>query len=166
MKNMHIHIAVDDLSKSVGFYSALFGAAPTIKRDDYAKWQLEDPRVNFAISVRDGLCGMNHLGIQVDSEVELQEIAARLAQAEVEFSSQEGTSCCGSHANKHWALDPQGIAWESFRTLGASPVFGGREEAGLESSSECCVPLRALGSGGKKADCCVPNQNDATGCCS
>ena len=166
MKRMHIHIAVNELPKSIGFYSAMFDSAPTVERHDYAKWQLDNPKVNFAISLREGVCGMNHLGIQVDSEAELKEIAQRLDSAEIDFSSQQGISCCGSHSNKHWVLDPQGIAWESFRTLSTSPMFDEHKELIPEESSACCIPLHLDASKPQKADCCVPNKNDASGCCS
>jgi len=166
MKRMHVHIAVDELSESIGFYSTIFGSAPTIEREDYAKWNLNDPKVNFAISLRGGLCGMNHLGIQVDSEAELQEIAQRLANAEINYSKQEGTSCCHSLSNKHWALDPQGIAWESFRTLSATPIFGGNPGTSPAESSTSCIPLKVNQSSDQEEDCCIPNENDATGCCS
>ena len=166
MKRMHIHIAVNELSESIGFYSTIFGSAPTIKREDYAKWNLNNPKVNFAISLRDGLCGMNHLGIQVDSEVELQEIAQRLESAEINYSTQEGTSCCHSHSNKHWALDPQGIAWESFRTISDAPLLGVSSDVSSEESTSCCIPLNMNQQGDQEEDCCIPNENDATGCCS
>jgi len=166
MKRMHIHLAVDELSKSIGFYSTIFGLAPTLERENYAKWYLSDPKVNFAISTKDGACGMDHLGIQVDSAIELQEIAQRLEHAEINYSSQEGTSCCHSHANKHWTLDPQGIAWESFHTLSDTPFFAGGTDKNLEESSSCCIPLSISGSSEQKEDCCIPNENDATGCCS
>jgi len=166
MKRMHIHIAVNDLLESIGFYSTIFGSDPTIEREDYAKWNLNDPKVNFAISLRGGLCGMNHLGIQVDSEFELQEIAQRLENAEINYSKQEGASCCHSHSNKHWALDPQGIAWESFRTLSDTPILDGNTDVKSEESSSCCIPLNMNQQGGKEEDCCIPNGSDATGCCS
>ena len=124
MKRMHIHIAVNELSESIGFYSTIFGTSPSVEREDYAKWDLNDPAVNFAISKRGHASGINHLGIQVDSENELAEIAQRLDEAEITSSKQEGASCCYAHSNKHWALDPQGIAWESFHSLGNIPIFG------------------------------------------
>jgi hypothetical protein len=166
MKRMHIHIAVEELSKSIGFYSTIFGSVPTIAREDYAKWYLNDPHVNFAISTKEGACGMNHLGIQVDSESELQVIVQRLESAEINYSSQEGTSCCHSHSNKHWALDPQGIAWESFHTLSETLLSGSGVNTHLGESTSCCIPLNKSESSEQKEDCCIPNENDATGCCS
>lgn len=166
MKRMHIHIAVNELSESIGFYSTLFGSTPTTEREDYAKWDLNDPKVNFAISLRGHACGMNHLGIQVDSENELKEIAQRLDQAEINYSKQEGTSCCYSHSNKHWALDPQGIAWESFHTLSTITTFGGEVDGNSEESPSCCIPLSISEPSDAEKVCCVPNKNDVTGCCS
>jgi hypothetical protein len=166
MKRMHIHIAVNELSDSINFYSTLFGAPPTVEREDYAKWKLDDPVVNFAISSRGHASGINHLGIQVDSESELEELAQRLDQAEITSSKQEGSSCCYSHSNKHWAMDPQGIAWESFHTLGEIPVFGedNRADSGDETSA-CCIPLNMNQPGDEGAACCVPNDKDVSGCC-
>jgi len=166
MKRMHIHIAVDELEKNIGFYSTMFGSAPTLERENYAKWYLNDPKINFAISIKEGGSGINHLGVQVDSESELQEIAQRLESAEINFSSQKGTSCCYSHSNKHWALDPQGIAWESFHTLSDTPVFSGGANANSGESPSCCIPLSISQSSDQKEDCCIPNENDATECCS
>ena len=166
MKRMHIHIAVNELSDSINFYSTLFGEPPTVEREDYAKWKLDDPLVNFAISNRGHASGINHLGIQVDSESELEELAQRLDQAEITASKQEGSSCCYSHSNKHWVMDPQGIAWESFHTLGEIPVFGEDTRADSEDeSSACCIPLNMNQPGDESAACCEPNDKDASGCC-
>jgi len=166
MKRMHIHIAVNELSESISFYSTLFGESPTVEREDYAKWQLSDPVINFAISNRGHASGINHLGIQVDSESELEEISKRLDEAEITASKQEGSSCCYSHSNKHWAMDPQGIAWESFHTLGEIPVFGEDTRSDSEDkSSACCIPLNMNQPGDESAACCVPNDKDASRCC-
>jgi hypothetical protein len=116
---------VPDLEKSIRFYSALFAAEPTVKKPDYAKWMLDDPRVNFAISTRAGRAsGIDHLGFQTDDEAELEEIGSRLAQADVAVTPQKGASCCYAKSDKYWTLDPQGIAWESFHTLDSVPVYG------------------------------------------
>ena len=165
MKRMHIHIAVNELNESINFYSTLFGESPTVEREDYAKWKLDDPLVNFAISSRGHASGINHLGIQVDSESELEELSQRLDQAEITASKQEGSSCCYSHSNKHWVMDPQGIAWESFHTLGEIPVFGEdtRADSGDETSA-CCIPLNMNQPGDEGAACCVPNDKDVSGC--
>ncbi len=168
MKRLHIHIAVNELSESINFYSTIFNASPSVEQDDYAKWDLTEPAVNFAISKRGHASGINHLGIQVDSEDELGGIAQRLDKAEITSSKQEGSSCCYSHSNKHWALDPQGIAWESFHTLGDIPIFGEDTKTDSEEeSSACCIPLNMSESAGKEeAACCIPNESDVTGCCS
>lgn len=166
MKRMHIHIAVNELSESINFYSTLFGESPTVEREDYAKWELADPVVNFAISNRGHASGINHLGIQVDSETELEDISKRLDEAEITASKQVGSSCCYSHSNKYWAMDPQGVAWESFHTLGEIPVFGEdtRADSGDESSA-CCIPLNMNQASDEGAACCVPGEKDVSGCC-
>jgi catechol 2,3-dioxygenase-like lactoylglutathione lyase family enzyme len=168
MKRLHIHIAVNELSESIKFYSTIFNAAPSVEHEDYAKWDLTEPAVNFAISNRGHTGGINHLGIQVDSEDELEEIAERLEHAEITSSKQEESSCCYAHSNKHWALDPQGIAWESFHTLGEFPIFG--EDTKTDSEDEpsaCCIPLSMSKSSDKEVSaCCIPHETDASGCCS
>jgi catechol 2,3-dioxygenase-like lactoylglutathione lyase family enzyme len=141
MKRFHVHVAVHDLQQSIRFYSALFGAAPSIRKDDYAKWMLEDPRVNFAISNRGNAAGLDHLGIQAENASELEELGSRLAQADVSVLPQTGASCCYAKSDKYWTLDPQGVAWESFHTLDSVPVYGSdsRTMAG-ESQAACCAP--------------------------
>jgi len=166
MKRMHIHIAVDELKESIGFYSTIFGNPPSTEREDYAKWDVDDPAVNFAISKRGHSTGINHLGIQVESEDELAEIAQRLDKAEISSSSQERASCCYAHSNKHWAMDPQGIAWESFLSLGSIPIFGEDTKTDPENeSSACCIPLNTSQDSDEGAACCVPNAGDVNGCC-
>jgi catechol-2,3-dioxygenase len=141
MKRFHVHVAVHDLSQSIRFYSALFASEPTVKKDDYAKWQLEDPRVNFAISTRGRKSGLDHLGIQAENETELEELGSRLAQADVSTLPQKSASCCYAKSDKYWTLDPQGIAWESFHTLDSIPVFGADMRAEKKGeSSACCAP--------------------------
>jgi hypothetical protein len=145
MKRLHVHVAVNDLKQSIRFYSALFAAEPTVLKDDYAKWQLEDPRVNFAISNRAKTAGLDHLGIQAENETELDEIGSRLAQADVSVSAQKGASCCYAKSDKYWTIDPQGIAWESFHTLDSVPVFGedSRSKAPRDAKAACCAPANA-----------------------
>ena len=143
MKRLHVHVAVNDLAQSLRFYSALFAAEPTVEKDDYAKWQLDDPRVNFAISTRGKTAGLDHLGIQVESDAELEDIAVRLAQADVAAVAQKNASCCYAKSDKYWTLDPQGIAWESFHTLDTIPVFG-KDTAAMpadQQKSACCAPV-------------------------
>jgi catechol 2,3-dioxygenase-like lactoylglutathione lyase family enzyme len=126
MKRLHVHVGVHDLDQSIRFYSALFASAPSVKKDDYAKWMLDDPRVNFAISTCGGGkgAGLNHLGIQAENGAELEELGTRLSKAEISMTAQKGVSCCYAKGDKYWTVDPQGIAWESFHTLGTIPVFG------------------------------------------
>jgi catechol 2,3-dioxygenase-like lactoylglutathione lyase family enzyme len=131
MKRFHVHVGVKDLNQGIEFYSALFGAAPSVQKGDYAKWMLEDPRVNFAISTRSGKAGLDHLGLQVDSDDELDQVAAQLKSASPEVIEQKGTACCYAESDKHWVQDPAGIAWEAFHTLGTVPVFS--EQAAAKS---------------------------------
>ena len=141
MKRLHVHVAVRDLQQSIRFYSTLFAAQPTVTKEDYAKWQLDDPRVNFAISTRGKNAGLDHLGIQAENDAELEEIGSRLAQADVALTPQKGASCCYAKSDKYWTLDPQGIAWESFHTLDSVPVFGEDTAARTaERKSACCAP--------------------------
>ena len=144
MKRFHVHVAVDDLDKSVHFYKALFGVEPTVSKDDYAKWMLDDPRVNFAVSRRGDTPGVNHLGIQVESDEELHEMREKLAHADRPVVEQEEASCCYAESNKHWVQDPQGIAWETFHTLSSIPVFGEDTRTSLGhipvKAAACCVP--------------------------
>ena len=144
MKRFHVHVGVRDLEQSIRFYSTLFGTQPTILKDDYAKWQLDDPRVNFAISTRAGKTGVDHLGIQAENGEELEDIGSRLAQADVAITEQKGASCCYAKSDKYWTLDPQGIAWESFHTLDSAPVYG--KDAGVrevQKQPSCCAPAQA-----------------------
>lgn len=135
MKRMHIHISVDNLDRSIGFYSQLFGAQPSVHKPDYAKWMLDDPRVNFAISQRGEKPGLNHLGIQAENDEELSEIKTRLDTADMAVLTETGTTCCYAKSDKHWVQDPSGIPWETYRTLDSAPTFNA-----TESESPCCVP--------------------------
>jgi catechol 2,3-dioxygenase-like lactoylglutathione lyase family enzyme len=144
MKRFHVHVAVDDLDTKLHFYSSLFGAEPTVRKDDYAKWMLDDPLVNFAISRRGDTPGMNHLGIQVDSDEEFGAMRERLVQADQPVMEQAEAACCYAESNKHWVQDPQGIAWETFHTLSSIPVFGRDTQSSLGripvKAAACCVP--------------------------
>jgi hypothetical protein len=135
---------VHDLNQSIRFYSALFAAEPAVRKDDYAKWMLDDPRVNFAISTRGKKGGLDHLGIQAEDAAELEEIGARLAQADVSVLPQKNASCCYAKSDKYWTIDPQGVAWETFHTLDTIPVFGTETGAkAVERKKEaraCCGP--------------------------
>ena len=140
---MHVHVAVDDLNHSIGFYSALFDSAPTVVKPDYAKWMLDDPRVNFAISTRGRETGLDHLGIQVESETELADVYARLRKAGGAIIEQGNTTCCYAKSEKSWIDDPAGISWETFHTTGESTVYGdgtGERVARIANEKSCCAP--------------------------
>ena len=143
MKRMHVHVAVDDLQRSIGFYSALFAAQPSVTKSDYAKWMLDDPRVNFAISTRGRQAGLDHLGIQVENKDELHEIYARLNKAGGNITEQGQTSCCYAKSEKSWIDDPAGISWETFLTSGESTDYGdgtGERVARIAHEKSCCAP--------------------------
>ncbi|MDB5911516.1 MAG: Lactoylglutathione lyase [Ramlibacter sp.] len=142
MKRFHIHTRVQDLQASIAFYSKMFAAAPTRVEPDYAKWMLEDPRINFAISTRGEKVGIDHLGIQTDSEEELAELRQRAEAADMTLLDDGATTCCYARSDKHWVTDPQGIAWEHFRTLGDIPVFSeqARPAASEPEAAACCAP--------------------------
>lgn len=142
MKKLHLHISVEDLSQSITFYSALFGAKPTTEKSDYAKWLLDDPAVNFAISQRSSKTGVDHIGIQAENEAELAELKSRIDAAEMAVISQEGTTCCYAESDKHWVQDPTGIAWETYLTLAEVPTFNNAvtNEAQNEENA-CCAPM-------------------------
>ncbi|RMF05486.1 MAG: glyoxalase/bleomycin resistance/dioxygenase family protein [Alphaproteobacteria bacterium] len=138
MKRLHVNLAVADLEESIRFYSTLFAAAPCVVKDDYAKWMLEDPRVNFAITTRGSRKGIDHLGIQVESEAELNEVHGRLKAAGRPILEQGETTCCYAVSKKNWIADPEGIAWETFFTLEDSPVYGSDLEPD-EAAAACCL---------------------------
>jgi catechol 2,3-dioxygenase-like lactoylglutathione lyase family enzyme len=141
MKRLHVHVAVDDLGKSIDFYSALFGVAPGVVKDDYAKWMLEDPRVNFAISDRHRVTGVDHLGIQVDSREELSELAGRLKAAGETTRDQTAATCCYAQSDKAWVSDPSGVSWETFFTFGEATLYGDDFEPETRpAASACCAP--------------------------
>jgi hypothetical protein len=139
MKRFHVHVAVQDLAANIRFYSMMFGAEPSVVKPDYAKWMLEDPRVNFAISRRGGAAGVNHLGIQVDSAAELAALREQVAKADIAAHDEVGANCCYAQSDKYWVEDPQGIAWETFHTLGSIPVFG-IDTGAADGPGGCCAP--------------------------
>ena len=147
MKRMHVHVAVDNLDTAIGFYSTLFAAQPTVVKPDYAKWMLEDPRVNFAISMRGNKVGLNHLGIQVENEAELVEVYGRLKAADAPVLEEGKTTCCYARSEKAWIDDPAGISWEAFLTAGEATTYG-------KSRPESTPRVR----------CCGPNDGQTT-CC-
>jgi catechol 2,3-dioxygenase-like lactoylglutathione lyase family enzyme len=143
MKRMHVHVAVADLKQSIGFYSALFAAEPAVTKADYAKWMLDDPRVNFAISTRGRQPGLDHLGIQVENGDELKEIYVRLHKAGGNIIEQGQTACCYAKSEKSWIDDPTGISWETFLTTGESINYGdgtGERDARVAHEKSCCPP--------------------------
>ena len=145
MKRLHVHVAVDDLEKSIGFYSTLFAAQPSVTKADYAKWMLDDPKVNFAISARGARAdGVDHLGIQVETDGELRELAGRLKAAGEATRDEEAITCCYAKGNKSWVNDPSGIRWETFFTFGQATTYGEDEPAIATPQSAC----------GAKANCC------------
>jgi len=142
MKRLHLHVAVDNLDRSIGFYSTLFGASPTVTKPDYAKWMLDDPKVNFAISARGMEAGLDHAGIQVETEDELHELARRLKAAGETTRDQEAASCCYAQSHKSWVSDPSGLRWETFYTFGEATTYGEDDVPQIEAAatSSCCAP--------------------------
>jgi len=159
MKRLHVHVSVDDLDQSIRFYNALFGAEPTVAKPDYAKWMLEDPRVNFAISTRGRQPGLDHLGIQVETADELTEVYGRLRQAEGPVLEEGETTCCYAKSEKAWTSDPQGLLWETFLTTGESTIYGDDEKM---------TGFRAGGAHLETSPCCgpKPSANIQPACCS
>ena len=161
MKRLHVHVHVDDLGQSIRFYSTLFAAEPSVVKDDYAKWMIEDPRVNFAISKHAGSStGISHLGIQTEDETELAEVYDRLARAERPTVEEKGATCCYANSDKQWIADPQGVPWETFFSYGEATVYGEGLLSKLREATEraCCEPT-----------CCEPSEMAqpaaATACC-
>jgi hypothetical protein len=170
MKRLHVHVSVDNLTDSISFYSSMFAAEPTVVKPDYAKWMLDDPRVNFAISRRGLDVGVNHLGIQVESSEELKEMEGRLKTLQQPMVTQESASCCYAKSDKYWVEDPSGIAWETYHTLDSIPVYGADavNTDGTNAGVACCIPLAKTND---KSSCCVPdnetrpNETRASACC-
>lgn len=143
MKRLHVHVAVENLAASIRFYSALFAAEPAVLKPDYAKWMLEDPRVNFAISQRGATPGIEHLGIQVEDHSELEGVYARLQRAERPVLEEGNTTCCYAQSEKSWISDPQGVLWETFLTTGESTVYGQNVvKPATTAKSACCAPTK------------------------
>lgn len=149
MKRLHVHVAVQNLESSIRFYSQLFAAKPTVLKHDYAKWMLDDPRVNFAISARRTAGGIEHLGIQVENKDELAEVYERLQRADAPLFEEGATTCCYAKSEKSWIEDPQGVKWETFLTTGESTVYG--NDPHRRSTTACCTP--------------VPQKEAAEACC-
>ena len=151
MKRFHVHVHVEDLDKSIAFYSTMFAAEPTRIETDYAKWMLDDPRVNFAISTRGGATGVDHLGLQTDDADELAELKARAKAADMAMLDEGVTTCCYANSEKHWVTDPQGVAWEHFHTLGNIPVFSEKATTVAEAAATCCGSSEAAAGSGRPA---------------
>jgi catechol 2,3-dioxygenase-like lactoylglutathione lyase family enzyme len=164
MKRFHVHIRVDDLNASIAFYERLFSAPPTRLESDYAKWMLDDPRVNFAISTRGGKPGLDHLGFQTDSAEELLQLKDRAQNADMALIDEGETSCCYAQSDKHWITDPQGIAWEHFHTLGNIPVFH-ENQAAQASGAVCCAPPTAQAAATASACCGPTSSSSSSSCC-
>jgi hypothetical protein len=162
MKRFHVHLHVDDLSQSIRFYSTLFAAEPTVIKDDYAKWMLDDPRVNFAISKRPGqVVGISHLGIEAEDETELAEVYQRLVRAERPTVEEKGATCCYARSDKQWIADPQGVPWETFFTYGEATVYGESSLNKLKELTEhavCCEPtsIEPTAAPARTENCCAP----------
>ena len=179
MKRFHVHVHVEDLARNIEFYSKMFGVQPARVETDYAKWMLDDPAVNFAISTRgQGHLGLYHLGIQVDNAADLVELKSRAQAADLALIDEGATTCCYARSDKHWVIDPQGLPWEHFQTLGSIPVFreGGvavaapvAEAAPAEANSAansaaaaaCCTPRAA----GKPIGIPIKPAGSTSSCC-
>ena len=156
MKRFHVHVAVEDLAANIRFYSTVFGAPPAVEKPDYAKWMLEDPRINFAISRRGAKAGVDHLGLQVESDDELSALRQQVARAEIAARDQPDATCCYARSDKYWITDPQGIAWETYRTLGEAEIFGADVKT-ADPARACCSPRPETVSAAtpeRKASCC------------
>lgn len=167
MKRFHVHLHVSDLDQSIAFYSRLFAAQPARVEKDYAKWMLEDPRVNFAISTRGRQPGLDHLGFQVDAAEELAELKDRARSADMALLDEGATTCCYARSDKHWVTDPEGIAWEHFHTLGDIPMFNDKEPARAGETAACCATGAApvATTAPAQAACCGPTTGNPNACC-
>jgi hypothetical protein len=152
MKRFHVYVSVADIASGARFYSALFGAEPTVRKNDYARWMLDDPQINFAICQRGLPVGINHLGFQVDSREKLAAMRAQLARADQGLQEQIGASCCYTISDNYWVTDPTGMAWETFHTLDTIPIYGADTEA-APGKDGCCVPLSATSVSASRACC-------------
>ncbi|MDQ7975730.1 ArsI/CadI family heavy metal resistance metalloenzyme [Paraburkholderia sp. SARCC-3016] len=169
MKRMHIHVSVENLTESIRFYSAMFGGIePTVRKPDYCKWELSDPAVNFAISQRLARSGIDHFGIQVETEEELIEMRNRFALAEIAAEEETTAQCCYAVSDKSWTVDPQGVAWETFRTLEAAPAFGkSRHDSDPTDAAAANPDIGADANtdadpSSPNAPCCGPQQSAVT----
>lgn len=157
MKRLHVHISVEKMADSIRFYSGMFGVPPTVEKPDYAKWQLDDPRMNFAISRRGAGAGLDHLGIQVESDAELALMRQRLDALQPGVELEADSACCYARSDKYWLTDPSGIAWETFHSLDTIPTFGASKDIGAQPLAAATPP----------AACCPPSaaRQKSTRCC-
>ena len=167
MNRFHVHVNVTSLDESVAFYTRLFGAGPSVVKPDYAKWMLDDPRVNFAISQRERGAGVDHLGIQTEDDAALEQIGARLKAADAVRLAEVGTTCCYAHSDKYWTEDPQGLRWETFHTHGEATTYYAPEAAVppkpvAAAVSSCCTPAVKPA---EASACCGPATTAASGGC-
>ena len=160
MRRFHVNLSVADLEESIRFYSALFAAEPTVRKDDYAKWMLDDPRINFAVAQRGAAVGVNHVGLQVDSTDELTAMRTQLTRADQSLVEESGANCCYANSDKYWVTDPGGLAWETFHTLESIPIYG-IDTASAPKSPSCCVPKASTAA----EPCCTPAPAPAVACC-
>lgn len=160
MKRLHIHLAVENLEQNIHFYSTLFGCEPSVQHDDYAKWMLDDPRVNFAISNRSAKLGLDHLGIQAEDDQELQAIKQRLDATQQPIEAQEQAACCYMRSDKYWITDPQGIAWESFHSLAEVPTFNDKKAPSDGENPFACRPAEET-----TTACCPTAEKTTSSCC-
>ena len=158
MKRFHVHVAVADLDQNIRFYAQLFASDPAVVKPGYAKWMLDDPRINFAVSRCGGKPGVNHLGLQVESGDQLEEIHGRLKEAAGAVLAESDVSCCYARSDKYWITDPQGIAWETFHNLGTVPFYGAADSGATASETTCCAPASS-------AVAISPPTTVATSCC-
>lgn len=157
MKRFHVHVHVEDLARNIDFYSKMFGTQPARVEADYAKWMLDDPAVNFAISTRgNGQPGLDHLGIQVDNDADLAAMKARAEAADLSLIDEGATTCCYARSDKHWVVDPQGLPWEHFQTLGSIPVFREAEPAAGAASVAPTVAAAGAAAATDASACCTP----------
>lgn len=166
MKRFHVHVSVPDLVESIRFYSQIFGREPSVEKSDYAKWMLDDPRINFAISTDRQPVGINHLGFQVDTDEELRDMQGQLQVADARMIQEDEQPCCYARSDKYWVTDPTGIAWETFHTLGSNLIYG--EDTPVFGHGESVVPL-AVKPGEQKSQYCVPaarSEPAPASCCS
>ncbi len=150
MKRLHIHLSVANLEQNIQFYSNLFGCKPTVRHEDYAKWMLSDPRINFAISNRCATTGLDHLGLQAENETELDEIKQCLDATQIPIETQQQAACCYMRSDKHWITDPQGIAWEAFHSLAEIPTFNDKDAPSDGENPFTCRPAT-----NKNSACCA-----------